>query len=185
MVQLLHLYMTTGKTTALTIQTSVSKMMSLLFNILMRFIITLIPRSKCLLISWLQSLSIVVLQPKKINSDTVSTFSSFICHEVMGPDAMVLFFWLLSFKPLFSLSSFTLVKQCFISSSLSTIRMILYSYLRLLIFLPEILISACDWSNPAFHMMYSAYKLSRYSDNIQPWCTFSQFWTSPSFHVWF
>ena len=177
--------MSTGKTTALTKQTFVSKMMSLLFNKLMRFVIALIPRSKCLLISWLQSLSTVILQPKKTKSDTVSTFSSSICHEMMGPDAIILFFWMLIFKPAFSLSSFTLVKWYFISSSLSVIRMVLYSYLRLLIFLPAILISACDWSNPAFRMMFSAYKLSKYSDNIQPWCTFSQFWTSPWFHVWF
>ena len=91
-VQLLHLYMTTGKTIALTRQTFVSKVMSLLFNILSRLVITFLPRSKRLLISWLQSPSAVILEPPKIKSDTVSTVSPSICHEVMGPDAMILVF---------------------------------------------------------------------------------------------
>ena len=84
MVQLSHSYMTIGKIIALTLQTFVSKMMSLLFNILSRFVIAFHPRSKCLLILWLQSLSMVILEPKKINSVTVPTFSPSICHEVMG-----------------------------------------------------------------------------------------------------
>ena len=66
--------------------------MSLLFNMLSRFVIAFLPRSKCLLISWLQTLSAVILQPEKIKSDTVSTVSPSICHEVMGPDAMILVF---------------------------------------------------------------------------------------------
>ena len=85
----LHLYMTTGKTTALTIQTFVSKVMSLLFNALSRFVITFLPRSKCLFISWLQSPSAVILEPRKIKSATVSTSS---CYAVMGPDAVILVF---------------------------------------------------------------------------------------------
>ena len=91
-VQLSHPYMTTGKTTALTRQTLVGKLMSLLLNILSRLIITILPRSKRLLISWLQSTSAVILEPKKINSDAVSTVSPSISHEVMGPDAMILVF---------------------------------------------------------------------------------------------
>ena len=84
--------MTTGKTIALTRQTFVDKVMSLLFNMLSRLVITFLARSKHLLISWLQSPSAVILEPKKIKSDTVSTVSPSICHEVMGPDAMVFVF---------------------------------------------------------------------------------------------
>ena len=91
-VQLSHPYMTTGKTIALTRWTFVGKVMSLLFNMLSRLVITFLPRSKCLLISWLQSPSAVILEPKKIKSDTVSTVSPSISHEVMGPDAMILVF---------------------------------------------------------------------------------------------
>ena len=91
-VQLSHPYMTTGKTIALTIQTSVSKVMSLLFNMLSRLVITFHPRSKHLLISWLQSPSAVILEPQKIKSDTVSTVSPSICHEVMGLDAIIFIF---------------------------------------------------------------------------------------------
>ena len=106
-VQLSHPYMTTGKTVTLTRQTFVSNVMSLLFSMLSRLVITFLPRSKCLLISWLQSPSAVILEPPKIKSDTVSTVSPSISHEVMGPDAMILVFRMLSFKPTFSLSSFT------------------------------------------------------------------------------
>ena len=91
-VQLSHPYMTTGKTIALTSWTFVGKVMSLLFNMLSRLVITFLPRSKRLLISWLQSPSAVILEPKKIKSDTVSTVSASISHEVMGPDAMILVF---------------------------------------------------------------------------------------------
>src|SRR5574341_198771 len=87
-VQLSHPYMTTGKTIALTRRTFVDKVMSLLFNMLSMLIIAFLPRSKRLLISWLQSPSAVILEPKKIKSVTVSTVSPSICHEVMGPDAM-------------------------------------------------------------------------------------------------
>ena len=82
--------MTTGKTIALTRQTSVGKVMSLLFNMLSRLVITFLRRSKCLLISWLQSPSAVILVPKRIKSDTVSTVSPSLSYEVMGPDAMIL-----------------------------------------------------------------------------------------------
>ena len=92
MVQPSCLYMTTRKTISLTIWTFISKVMSLLFNMLSMFIIAFPPRSKHLLISWLQSLSTVILEPRKIKSVTVSTFSPSICHEIMGADAMILVF---------------------------------------------------------------------------------------------
>jgi len=113
MVQLSHSYMTTGKTIALTRQTFVGKLMSLLFNMLSRLVIAFVPRSKHLLISRLQSPSAVILEPKKIKSVTVSIVSSSICHEVMGSDAMILVFWMLSFKLALSLSPFTFVKRFF------------------------------------------------------------------------
>ena len=91
-VQLSHPYMNTGKTIALTTWTFVGKVMSLLFNILSRFAIAFLPKSKCLLIAWLESPSTVILEPKKIKFVHASTFSSSICHEVMGPDAIILIF---------------------------------------------------------------------------------------------
>ena len=91
-VQLSHAYMTTGKTIVLTRQTSVCKVISLLFNMLSRLVITFLPRNKCVLISWLQSPSAVILEPPKIKSVTVSTVSPSICHEVMGQNAMILVF---------------------------------------------------------------------------------------------
>ena len=94
----------------------------LLFNMLSRLVITFLPRSKHLLISWLHSPSAVILEPRKIKSATVSIVSPSICHEMMGPDAMALVFWMLSFKPTFSLSSFTFIKKLFSSSSLSSRR---------------------------------------------------------------
>ena len=142
---------------------------------LSRLVITFLPRSKRLLISWLQSPSAEILEPKKIKSDTVSTISPSISHEVMGPDAVIFVFWMLSFKPTFSLYSFTFIKRLF-SSSLSAIRVVSSAYLRLLIFLPAVLIPACATSSPAFLMMYSAYKLNKQGDNIQPWCTPFPIW---------
>ena len=100
-VQLSHPYMTTGKTIPLTRQTFVDKVMSLLFNMLSRLLIAFLPRSKCLLMSWLQSPSAVILETKKIKSVSVSIVSLSICHEVMGPDAVILVFWMLHFKPTF------------------------------------------------------------------------------------
>jgi len=142
-----------GKTIALTRRTFIGKVMSLLFNMLSRLFIALLPRSKHLWISWLQSPTAVILEPKKIKSVTVSIVSSSICHEVMGPDVMILVFWMLSFKPAFSLSSFTFIKRLFSSSSLSAIRVVSSAYLRLLISLPVILILGCASSRPAFYMM--------------------------------
>ena len=169
MAQLSHPYKTTGKTIALTRRTFVGKVMSLLFNILSRFVISFLPRSKLLLISWLQPPSAVILEPKKIKPVTVSIVFPSICHEVMGPDAVILVFWMLSFKRTFSHYSFTFIKRLFSSSSLSVIRVVSFEYLRFLIFLPAILIPACASSSLAFHMMYPAYKLNKQGDNIQPW----------------
>ena len=162
--------MITGKTIALNRWTFVGKVMSLLFNMLSRLVIAYLPRSKCLLISWLQSPSSGILKPQQLKSVTVSTVSPFICHEVMGLNAMNLVFWMLSFKPKLSLSSFTFIKRLFSSSSLSAIRMVSSAYLKILIFLPAILIPAYASSILAFHMMHSAYKLNKQGENIQPWC---------------
>ena len=114
--QLSHPYMTTGKTITLTRWTFVGKVM--LLNMLSRLVITFLPRSKRLLISWLQSLSTVILEPPKIKAVTVPLFPHHF-HEVMGPDAMILVFSMLSLKPTFSLSSFTFIKRLVSSSSLS------------------------------------------------------------------
>ena len=108
-------------------QTFVGKVMSLLFNMLSRLVITFLPRSKHLLISWLQSPSAVILEHKNIKSATVSLP---ICHEVLEADAMILFSQMLSFKPNFSLSSLTFIKRLFSSSSLSSIRVVSSAYLK-------------------------------------------------------
>ena len=182
-VQLWHPYMTNGKTIALTRQNFVGKVMSLLFNMLSRLVIIFLPRSKRLLISWLQSPSAVILEPKKIMSVTVSIVSLSICHQVMGLDAMILVFWMLSFKPTFSLSSFTFIMKLFSSFLLSAIRVISSAYLRLLIHLLAILIPAFASSSLAFYMMYSAYKLiSRVTIYILD-ILLSQFGICPFFHV--
>ena len=164
-VQLSHQYMTPGKAIALTRWTFVGKVMSLLFNMLSRLVITFLPRSKYLLISWLQPPSAVILQPKKIKSVTVSTVSPSICYGVMGPDAMILAFWMLRFKPTFSFSSFTFIKRLFSSSLHSVISVMSFACLKLFRFLPEILIPACASSSPVFCMMYSAYRLNKQGDD--------------------
>ena len=141
---------------------------------LSRLVITFLPRSKRLLISWLQSPSVVILEPRKIKSDTVSTVSPSISHEVVGPDAMIFIFWMLSFKPTFSLSTFTFIKRLLSSLSLSAIRVCHlhiwgYSYFSRQSWFP-----ACVSSSPAFLMMYSAYKLNKQGDNIQPFPIWNQ-----------
>ena len=120
---------------------------------LSRLVIAFLPWSKCLLISWLQSPSAVILEPKKIKSVTASNVSLSIC-QVMGLDAMILVLWMLSFKPAFSFFSFILIKRLFSSSLLFAIRVVSSVYLRLLIFILTVLIPACDSSSPAFHIMY-------------------------------
>ena len=130
--------MTIGKTIALTIWTFVGKEFVLLFNTLSRFVIAFLPRSKCLLISWLQSQFTVILEPKRRKFVTVSTFSPSICHEVMGLSVV------------FQASFFTLLfhpHQEAISCLLSAIRVLSSAYLRLLIFLLTILIPTCDSSS--------------------------------------
>ena len=114
--------------------------MSLLFNMPSRLVIAFLQRSRHLLISWLQSPSAVILEPPKIKFLTVSIVTPSICHEVMGLDAMIFVFYILSFKSTFSLSSFTLIKRLFSSSSLSAIRVVSSVFLRLLIFIPANLI---------------------------------------------
>ena len=144
-VQLSYIYVTTGKTIALTRWTFVGIVMLLLFNVLSRLVIAFLPRSKRLLISWLQSPPGVILELKKIKFLTPS-----ICHKMMGLVAMIFVFWMLCFKPTFSPSSFTFIKRLFSSSSFSAIRGVSSVYLRLLLFLPAVLIPACASSSPAF-----------------------------------
>ena len=163
--------------------------MFMFFNTQSKLAIAFLTRSKSLLISWLQSPSAVILEPPKIKSHTVSTLSPSICHKVMGLVGMIFIFWMLSFKPTFSLFYFTFIKRLFSSSLISAIRVVSYVYLRLLIFLPEILIPACASSSPAFHMMYSAYQLNKQGYNIQPWCTpfpiWNQYYSMSSSNCWF
>jgi len=140
---------------------------------LSRLVTIVLSRSKRLLMSWLQSPSAVIWEPRKIKSATVSPS---IGHEVMRLDAMILVFWMLSFKPTFSLSSFTFIKKIFSSSSLSAIRVVSSANLRLLVFLPAILIPTCASSSPAFLIIYSAHKLNNQGDNIQPWHTPFPIW---------
>ena len=127
-VQLSHPYMTTGKTIALTRQIFVGKVMSLLSNMLSRLVITFLPRTKCLLISWLQLPSAVILEPPKIKSATLSSASPSICHEVMGPDPVIFVFWILNFKPTFQLSSLTFIKRVFSYPLLSAIEVVSTAY---------------------------------------------------------
>ena len=127
---------------------------------------------KCLLISWLESPSAVILEPKKIKSVTVTKHSVHRFPIYLpwsdGKGCHGLSFWMLIFKPAFSLSSFIFIKRLFSSSSLSAIRVVSFTYLRLLIFLVAVLIPACALSSLAFHMMYSEYNLNKQGDNTQP-----------------
>ena len=138
--------------------------MSLLFNMLSWFVIVFLPKSS-LLISWLQSPSAVILEPKKIKSLTASIVSPSIYYEMMGLYAMIFIFLMLNFRPVFS---FSFHKRLFSSSLLSVIRVVPSAYLRLFLFLLAILIPACASSSPVFHMMYSTYKLNKQDDNTQP-----------------
>ena len=153
--------MITGKTTVW--RTFVGKVKSLLFNMLSKLVIAFFPRSKCLLISWLQSPSAVILEPPPPNKFSHSFHFSPIylpwsdgsrCHDI----------------------SFHFIKRLFSSSSFSAIREVSTVCLRLLIFLPEILIPVCASSSPAFCMMHPSYKLNKQGDNIQPWCTPFPIW---------
>ena len=130
MVQISHLYTTTGKTIALIIWTLVGKVMSFLFNTLSRFVIAFLSRSSQFLVPRLQS-HLQYFGAKKRESVSAYTFSLYICHEVVGPDVMIFVFWMLSFKPAFLLSTF--IKRPFSSSSLSAIMAMSSACLRLLI----------------------------------------------------
>ena len=150
----LSLSMTTVETIALTWWAFVRKVMSPLFNMLSRLVIVFLPRSKHLLISWLQWF----WSPRKESLSLLPLFPHIFawsdgnkCHDLR----------MLSFKPTFSVTSFTYIKKLFNSSSLSAIRVVSSAYLRLLIFLSAILTPGCASSNLAFHMMYSAYKLNK------------------------
>ena len=172
-------YMTTGKTIALTKWTFVSKVMSLLFNMLFRLVIAFLPRSTHILISWLQSPFFGTPQNKVCHC--------FHCFPIYSPwsngaTCHDLSFLKLSFKLAFS---FSFIKKLFSSSLLSAIRVVSTACLRLLICLPAILIPGCASSSLAFQMMYSAYKLNKQGDNVEPWCTPFPIWTSPLFPVWF
>ena len=160
----------------------VDKVRSLHFNILCRLVIAFLPRSKCLWISQLQSPSTVILELKKVKSVTVSIST---CHEVMGLDAMIFVFWMLSFMPTLSLYSFIFIKRLFSSSSPCAKMVVASAYLRILIFLPAILIPACDSSSLEFHMMYSVQKLNKQVTIYSLDILLSRFGTSLLFHVQF
>ena len=145
--------------------------MFLPFNALSRFVNTFLPRSSHLLISWLQLLSAVILEPKKRKSVTTSTYSPSICHIIMQLDAMILVFLIFSLKPALSLSSFTLIERLFSSPLLSAIRVVSSAYLRLLMFLQPILTPGCNSSSLAFLMMCSMYRLNKQGDSRHPCCT--------------
>ena len=140
-------------------QTAVS-----VFNILSRFVIAFLTRSIHPLISWLQLPLAMISEPKKRKSVTIFTFCLSICHEVMGPDAMILVFLIFSLRPTFSLS-FIIIKRFFSSSFLSVVSA---TYLRLLMLLLPILTPACNSSNLAFLTMCSVYRLNKQGDNRQP-----------------
>ena len=143
---------------------------------LSRLVITFLPRSKHLLISWLQLSFAVILEPQKNK-----VWHSFHCFPIYfpwsnGTRCYDFHFLNVGFKPTFSLSSFTFIKRLFSSSSLSAIRVESSAYLRLLVFLLAVLIPACAWSSLAFLMMYSAFMLNKQGDYIQPWHTPLPIW---------
>ena len=155
-----------GKTIALTRWIFVGKAMSLPFNMLSRLVIAFLPRSKSFNFMTADTICSDFGAPK-YKVFHCSIVSASICHEILGPEAMILVLRMLNFKPAFSLSSFNFIKRLF-SSSISAIMVVSSAYLRFLIFLPAILNPACTSPSLAFHMMYSAYKLNKQSDNIQP-----------------
>ena len=150
--------------------------MSLLFNMLSRLVIIFLPRSKCFLISWLQSPSAVILEPPKIKSLTVSTVSPSIFHEVMEPEAIIFIFWMLSLRNFFSLlfhfheqALWLFFTFCHKGGVICTSEVIDISPSN----------QACVSSSPVFLMMYSACKLNKQGDNIQPWHTLFPIWNQP------
>ena len=157
--------MSSAKTLALTIQTFVSEVMSLLFNTTVGLSQLAAQEASF----WFHGCSHCPqwFWNRRRETVTASTFSPSVCREVMGPNVMMLAFWVLSCKPSFSLCSFTFIKRLFSSSSLCAVRVVSSAYLRLLIFLPAVLIPACNSSSPVFCIMYSLYKLN----SIQLWRT--------------
>ena len=150
--------MTIGKTITLTRRTFVGKVMSLLFNMLSRLVRAFLPRSKCLLISWLQSPSTVILEPPKLVCHCFHCFPIYLPWSA-GTKCHDLHFWNVEFEAsFFTLLFHFFIRRLFSSSSFSAIRVVSSAYLRLLIFLLAILIPACASSSLTFHMMYSAYK---------------------------
>ena len=172
MAQLSHLYMTTGKTIALTRRTFAGKVMSLLFNMLSQFVAAFIPRSK----SFNFIAAVTICSDFGVQENKVS--HCFHCFPIYlrwsGRTRWhYLHFWMFGVKPAFSLSSFTFIKRLF---SFSSLRVVSSAYLRLLIFLPAILIPAYAPYSLAFCKMYSAYKLNEHGDNVQP--------LHPPFPIW-
>ena len=164
MVQLSRLYMTTGKTVALIIWTFAGKVICLLFKTLSRFDLAILPRSKCILILWLQSPSTLTLEPKQMKSDTVSTSSPSICYEVMGLDAMILVFecWVLSqlFHFLFSPSS---------RGSLVPLHFLLLKWYHLHIW--GCYFSGQSWLRLVHHLAWHSHNVLCIQLSKQPWCT--------------
>ena len=159
--------MTTGKIIALTRCIFVSKVMFLLFNMLSRFVIYSFSSKEQMSFNFMTAVTIC----SDFEAQENKLYHCFRCFPIYLPGSdgtrcPDLHFWMLSFKSAFSLSSFTFIKRLFSSYSLSAIRVVPSAYLRLLIFLPAILIPVCTLSSPAFHMMYSAYKLNKQRDNI-------------------
>ena len=151
--------------------------MSLLFNMLSKFVIAFLPRSKCLLISWQKLPSPAVLKPKKIKSLAVSIVSPSICHKAMELDAMILVLWMLSFKPAFLFFFFTFINRLFSFSLLSALKVVsshIQSYWH---FSWQSCFQLELQSSLTFHMMYSAHKLNKHGDNIQPWHTPFPIWS--------
>ena len=175
MVQLSHPYMTPGETIALTRWTFAGKVMSLLFNMLSRLVIAFLPRSKPF--NFMAAVTICSDFGAQENEvchcfHRVSIYLPWCdgtgCHDLC--------FWNVSFKPALPLSSFTFIKRLFSFSLLSAIKVVWFAYLRLLAFLPAVLIPACALSSPAFLMMYSAFNLNKQGNHIQPWCAPFPIW---------
>ena len=161
--------------------------MSLLFKTLYRFVIAFLPRSNRLLISWLRSLSVVILESKKRKSVITSTFSLyiFLCSNGARCHDLCLFLITFILKLALLLSSFTIIKRLFISSSLSLIRVVSSACLRLLMFLLPVLIPACNSSSAEFLMMCSVYRLKNRVIADSPVFLLSQSWTNQLFHIRF
>ena len=138
----------------------------LLFNMLSRFVIAFPTRSNHVLISWLQSSSIVILEPRKIKPATIFIFSPSICPKVVGPDAVILFFWILSFKPTFSLSSFTLIQRLFDSSLLSVLRGRYHLHIWGCCCFSWKSWFQLEFIQRGISQMYSAYKLNKQGNDI-------------------